>query len=200
MEVKEEIWMPIHGFEEYYHISNLGRVKSLAGKNYNSTKERILKPFNNKIGYLMVIINRPGEKKTCKKMHRLIAEHFIENPNNYRYINHIDSNKTNNSIDNLEWCTQSHNVKHAYETGRRVGVWTGKNFPQEMCAEITRRLLEKNHKRRKCIHVLTGKEYDSAVFFCQEFGYDYKKVKQVIKNNKNKYGVMWLDEYQKLYK
>lgn len=200
MEVKDEIWMPIQGFEDYYHISNLGKVKSLPGKNYNSTKEKILQPFNNKIGYLMVMLHRPGEKKKCKKIHRLLAEHFIGNPNNYKYINHIDSNKTNNSIDNLEWCTQVHNIQHAYDTGRKVGSWTGKNFPPEMCAEITRRFLEKNHKRRKCIHIESKKEYDSAVFFCKDFGLDYTKVKQVIKNPNNKYGVMWLDEYEKLTK
>lgn len=79
-------------------------------------------------------------------------------------------------------------------------MWTVKNFPPEMCVGITKRLLEENHKRHKCIHLETGKEYDSAVFACKDLGFDYTKVKQIIKNPKNKYGIVWLDEYEKMVK
>lgn len=109
----KEIWKDIKGYEGKYQISNLGRVKSL---NYNNTKkEKIIKSEITK-GYVRY---RLSKNKKLKRFlaHRLVAEAFIPNPNNYPIINHIDGNPLNNDIKNLEWCTYKYNAQHALKTG-----------------------------------------------------------------------------------
>ena len=101
-----EIWLDIKGYDGKYQVSNLGRVKSL---NYNKTKkEKLLKPKINNTKYPYVILCKDRVKKTLK-IHRLVAETFIPNPNNYPCVNHIDENKFNNTSNNLEWCTIKYN-------------------------------------------------------------------------------------------
>ena len=116
----EEMWRDIKGYEGLYQVSNLGRVKSLSRFHNNNSggylsKERILKQ-SIKRGYLTVGLCNSGKVKTYS-VHRLVAIAFIDNPNNKKAVNHIDGNKTNNNVDNLEWCTYSENQKHAYKTG-----------------------------------------------------------------------------------
>lgn len=105
----KEIWKDIVGYEGKYMISNMGNVKSLNYK--RSNKEKILKPFKNKDGYLIVGLCING-KKTNFQIHRLVAEIFIPNPNNLPQVNHKDENKLNNSVDNLEWCSVSYNINY----------------------------------------------------------------------------------------
>lgn len=120
----EEKWEKIKGYEDYYEISSLGRVKSLIRKKVRSRnrpttkKENILTNFYNESGYPTVTI-RVNRKQKGFLIHRLIAQHFIPNPNNYLIVNHLDGDKKNFSIDNLEWTTSSLNQKHAYDTGLR---------------------------------------------------------------------------------
>ncbi|MBO7732707.1 MAG: NUMOD4 motif-containing HNH endonuclease [Methanobrevibacter sp.] len=104
----DEVWKTISGYEEY-EISTLGRVKS--HKKHRGTYERYLKPRVVKDGYLMVALYR-NNKCTNKQVHRLVAEAFLEKPLNTTEINHIDGNKTNNCVNNLEWITHLDNVKH----------------------------------------------------------------------------------------
>ena len=115
----EEIWKDIKGYEGLYQISNLGRVKSISRKintfyGYRKTKEKILKSSYDKDGYLKITITNNWKHKT-HKIHRLVAEAFIPNPDNKPTINHIDGNKLNNSIDNLEWATRKEQTKHMHE-------------------------------------------------------------------------------------
>lgn len=112
--MKEEIWKDIKGYEGYYQVSNLGRIKSLQ-RNGTIKKDRILKP-NNVKGYLQITLQKNGIK-AYKKIHRIVAENFITNINNKTEVNHIDGNKHNNCIENLEWVTKSENQKHAYKLG-----------------------------------------------------------------------------------
>lgn len=116
----EEIWKDVVGYEGLYQVSNLGRVKSLTFYNNVHQKryhrERILKGKDNMHGYLCVSLHKNG-KIYQRKIHRLVAQAFIPNPNNFAIINHIDGNKVNNNINNLEWCTYSHNEKEAYRLG-----------------------------------------------------------------------------------
>lgn len=99
----EEVWKEIPGFDNY-QVSNLGRVKS---------KKRILKLYENKrSGYLYTHLSQ-NKKTKVMRVHRIVATVFIENKNNKLYINHIDGNKTNNCVSNLEWCTPKENSIHA---------------------------------------------------------------------------------------
>ena len=117
----EEIWKDIKDYEGLYQISNFGRVKSLKRKvknknGYRIVEEKILKNLINDMGYYTVNL-RKDNQNNIKLIHRLIAENYISNKNNYPIINHIDGNKLNNNIDNLEWCTYSHNIKEAFKLG-----------------------------------------------------------------------------------
>ena len=116
-----EEFRDIKGFEGFYQISNYGRVKSLSrlhknnGKGYIS-KDLILCSSKNIWGYMQYHFSKDNKAKT-KTAHRLIMETFVPNPNNYPCINHKDGNKQNNSLENLEWCTYSHNGKEAVRLG-----------------------------------------------------------------------------------
>lgn len=116
----DEIWKDIEGYEGEYQISNLGRVKSLPkkcfnGKGYFIKAGRILKPIQDKKGYLNVWL-----RKNIFKVHRLVAMTFIPNPDNLPQVNHKDGNKTNNKVINLEWVTDGENLLHAYRVlGRK---------------------------------------------------------------------------------
>ena len=101
-----EEWKPVRNYEGLYEVSNMGRVKSL---NYNKTgKERILKGVDSGIGYLKVVLCKDGKVKQCL-VHRLVAQAFLENPQNLPMINHKDEVKSNNCVQNLEWCSASYN-------------------------------------------------------------------------------------------
>lgn len=106
----EEIWKDIEGFEGLYQVSNLGRVKSF----YTN---RILKCSTHPQGYLTVTLCKDSTKYT-KKIHRLVAQAFIPNPDNKPEVNHIDENKTNNNLSNLEWSTRKENVNHGTRNKR----------------------------------------------------------------------------------
>lgn len=117
----KEIWKDISGFENYYQVSNLGRVKSLSrqiynGKGYYTSSEKILKGHVITNGYIQVEFKKDN-KRYLKLVHRLVAETFIPNLKNLPQINHIDGNKQKNNIENLEWCTNSENQIHAYHMG-----------------------------------------------------------------------------------
>lgn len=113
-----EIWKDIYGYENVYQISNLGNIKSLERIIYDKNnkisgrlKERILKP--NKVfgGYLQIALYK-NNKRSIKKVHRLVAEHFLNNKENKREVNHKDRNVQNNIYTNLEWVTPKENMKH----------------------------------------------------------------------------------------
>lgn len=117
-----EYWCDIEGFKGLYQVSDLGRVKSLDrviidknGISYRN-KSQILKPWNDGNGYMIVDLRKEGLRKTAK-VHRLVAEAFIPNTLEKPQVNHIDGNKENNCLTNLEWCTSSENIKHAFKTG-----------------------------------------------------------------------------------
>ena len=111
-----EQWKDIEGYEGRYQVSNLGRVKSLPilkrnGNGYYWTKEKIRRLKINEDGYQAITLVENSKFKTYT-IHRLVATAFIENPNNYSEVNHIDEIKTNNRVDNLEWCTHAYNLEY----------------------------------------------------------------------------------------
>lgn len=108
-----EEWKDIEGYEGIYQISNLGNVKSLK---YH--KEKRIKSNKNRNGYLKIGLILNGKRKHIS-IHRLVAKAFIPNPNSLPEVNHIDGNKENNKVENLEWNNRKQNSLHAYKTGLR---------------------------------------------------------------------------------
>lgn len=103
-----EIYKPIKNYENYYQITNKGNILSL--------RNNILLKFNDRKGYNSVELNVEGIAKRVS-VHRLVAIHFIPNPDNLPLVNHIDGNTKNNNVENLEWITPSGNQKHAVKRG-----------------------------------------------------------------------------------
>lgn len=122
----------IKGFEGLYAATEEGQIWS-----YKSQK--FLKPADNGCGYLMVGLRKNGERHP-KKIHRLIAETFLPNPEELSDVNHKDQNKYNNSVDNLEWCSRSYNIKYSSQAGKPKlftkirCVETGEIYPDQEAA------------------------------------------------------------------
>lgn len=114
----KEIWKPIKNYEGLYEVSNLGRIKSLPRRG-TGNQEKILKPKTTKFGYYEIVLIRHYNRKSCK-VHRLVAETFIPNPQNKPYINHKDFNGLNNHVDNLEWCTPKENTIYSRQRNRFI--------------------------------------------------------------------------------
>lgn len=125
--MKEE-WVKIKGFEEY-EVSNYGTVK-------NTRTGRIIKTRSTNTGYKLIDLHNNCNVST-KYLHRLVAEAFIPNPNNWPQVNHKDENKENNHVDNLEWCTASYNLSYN-ERAKKVGLHHRENSPTKkkiVCVE-----------------------------------------------------------------
>ena len=106
-----ETFVEVEGFEKY-EVSNLGKVR-------NIKSGRVLKPFLTKNGYLMHLLYENNKhKQKHLYLHRIIATAFIDNPGKKPQVNHIDENKLNNDLSNLEWCTVRENLRHGTRTKR----------------------------------------------------------------------------------
>lgn len=105
-----ENWKEIEGYEGLYKVSDYGRVKSLA--KVGSTEEQMLKPFNND-GYVRYTLRKDGKKKNYLA-HQLVARAFIPNPLNRTYVDHKDTDKTNNHVSNLHWVTKKENSNNPH--------------------------------------------------------------------------------------
>lgn len=128
---KNELWVQVNGFEKRYFISNHGRVKSLpkwVKNRYNGymTREKILSPKKNNKGYFAYELRDGLGNSKMLKRSRLVASHFIPNPNNKDQVNHIDGDRSNDYFENLEWVTQSENIKHSYDHLGRKAAYKGK--------------------------------------------------------------------------
>lgn len=155
-----EVWKPVKSYENYYEVSNLGNVKRLK-------KDKHLVPSKDLNGYFQVLLCKNGTRK-CMKIHKLVANAFIENPNNYNVVNHKDEVKTNNFVENLEWCTIKYNVN--YGTG----------------------LTRAAQKRMMPIYQMLNKEiiatYKSAVEASEITGINYSKIRMCCRNERKTAG------------
>lgn len=134
---QEEIWKDIEGYEGIYQISNTGKVKSLpkewwTGRHYIKTPTKILKPSLDRKGYLKITLCKNTHHVTYR-LHRLLATAFIPKVENKNFINHVDGNKINNNLSNLEWVTSKENNKHAQDTGLNPARYSQKQ--KEACKQ-----------------------------------------------------------------
>lgn len=120
-----EIWKDIPNYEGLYQVSNYGKIKSLERYNYKGhhNLEKILKQSKCKNGYYYVALCK-DKKIKYYQVHRLVAQTFLDNKNNYKCVNHIDGNKLNNNVSNLEFCNHSYNEKEAYRIGLKKTIKT----------------------------------------------------------------------------
>ena len=142
----KEIWKDIKGYEGYYQVSNLGNIKRLkhTDKRGHTYKERMLKPSDKSTAilsmygdsYKRVHLSRDGVARWLM-VHRLVAEAFVPNPNNFNIVNHIDGSRGNNRADNLEWTTYKGNMEHASRIGRMKGTATREN--QKLAIEVLKK-------------------------------------------------------------
>ena len=127
-----EIWKPVKGYEGLYEVSNKARVRSLR-------LDKVLRQNRNSNGYMLVGVSLNGKGKK-KRVHRLVAEAFLDNPEEYKIVHHKDGDKENNLPENLEWTTSSRNNKLAIDDGLRTparGVRNGKiKLTYEQAEEI----------------------------------------------------------------
>lgn len=114
----EEQWEPIPGFEKLYEASTFGRIRNMRG--------RIMKTYTINSGYLCLKFS-VNKQRTSHLVHRLIALTFLENPNDLPEVNHIDEDKSNNHLTNLEWKTSSGNKQHSITTGTYAKIFSTRN-------------------------------------------------------------------------
>lgn len=174
-----EIWKDIKGYEGLYQVSNLGRVKGLDRyvKNNHSVryvKERILKPNKNKDGYFTISFWVNGKMKQYY-VHRLVAEAFLDNPNNYPIVNHRDETSSNNNSSNLEWCSYKYNNDYGTRKIRSM-ISQGKKVLQY---DLQDNLIKEWNSTREIEREL--KIHHSLISNC------CRGKREMIKNNKWKY-------------
>lgn len=174
-----EIWKDIKGYEGFYQVSNLGNIKSLQRfiKRQSGfevfVRQRILKPGKSKKGYWLVVLRNSGKDGT-QKVHRLVAQHFIENPKNFDQVNHKDGIKTNNHVDNLEWCDNSLNQIHSYRVLGKKGHMAGKHG-------------KNNPNSKKVAQIKNGvtlKIFDSSVEAFKQTGIHRSNICKVCRDNR----------------
>ena len=164
-----EIWEWIEGYEGKYQVSNLGRVRSVDRWRANRSngyiqKGQILKA-NLDHGYERVNLYKNGKMKHCR-VHRLVAQTFLENPFGKEQVNHIDGNKRNNRLDNLEWCTPKENNQHAIDNKLKS--------------------LESSNKEIYCFQ--NGKTYKSLTLAAKELGLYKSNICKVCKGKRKSTG------------
>lgn len=157
--IENEIWLDIKGYEGQYQVSNMGRILSkertvevlLRGRKTTNKVFEKLKVFYSAMGgYYGVLLSQNGKNKSYR-VHRLIAKEFIENPENKPYINHINGIKTDNRVENLEWCTASENLQHAYNIGLMNRPIENCNFSKLSLQQITE--IRNTYKRNTALQL-----------------------------------------------
>lgn len=176
----EEIWKDIKGYEGLYQVSSFGNV-------INLKTSKFLKPTFSQDGYLIfhLAINKKFKRF---KTHRLVAKAFIPNYENRPQVNHINGVKTDNKINNLEWATQSENMKHSFMLGLHK-----KKFKQDSNFYNLKRIGLNNPKSRLVIDLNTGIFYNCVRDASVAYGYNYSTLKDYLVGRiKNKTSLIYI--------
>lgn len=168
-----EKWLPIIETEGVYQVSSHGNVRSFK---QNSTQGRLITPHINGRGYYAVSIDIKGVRKTVL-LHRLVANAFLHNPEKLPVVNHINGDKLNCCVDNLEWCSYSHNLEHAYKTGLKQ-----KSKPPKCCKPVKQYSLNNEYI----------KTWDSAVSAAKFLQKDPSAINRACQSHTHRaYGYLW---------
>lgn len=170
-----EVWKKIEGTDERYEVSNTGKVRSLNYKNTGRTKE--LRPAPDPKGYLKTMLPYSGKWKTVK-IHRLVATAFIPNPDNKPQVNHINGNKRDNRVRNLEWVSNYDNAHHAIYHG--------------MFAKSFLATQKENQKRKKPVIAIDKNgghhEYESQSEASRQLNINRRHIQEALKGNRKTAG------------
>lgn len=165
-----EEWKDIEGFDGFYKISNFGRVKSVGGS--SKRKEKIRSLSLTRDGYEKVRLVHNGKDRTMR-VHRLVAEAFIPNPDGKDTVNHIDGNKQNNVVSNLEWANRSEQMFHAYDLGLKTSRMGSDNSNAKLTPEEVKEI-------RK-LYVPYSREF-GTVALANKYGVTDRVIGLIVKN------------------
>lgn len=169
-----KLWKPIVGYEGSYLVSNHGDVLSLKDQ-FGRSRKLLRKPtVDRKTNYVRITLYKKEIGDTIKYVHRLVAEAFLNKEEGKNYVNHIDSNRSNNNVDNLEWCTQSHNIQHGYKQGNikptrhRLNKSTSKNKFKLIYFEKSRQrwvaaVEQTNNPKNKLVKTFSVKKFGAEL-------------------------------------
>ena len=177
-----EIWKPIRDYEGLYEVSNLGRIKRL--ENDKNRKEKILKPYKNKLGYLCINLYRDNKVKQMY-VHRLVAIAFIPNPENKPCIDHINTIRNDNRIENLRWVTYKENMNNEL-TKEKLSGENSNNYGKPRSEEIKKKISEsqkggKNPKARGVFCYELNKSWDTSAEASRELNIDSSNITKCCK-------------------
>lgn len=145
------MWKNIAGYEGRYEVSDTGQIRKAGSK-------KIIGQWINDAKYMIVRLSRP---RKMFRVHRLVAAAFIDNPKNKPYINHIDCNRSNNNVQNLEWCSQLENLQHASKLGRmKRDYWKGRRSPNAKVSEDMVQLIRNEYAAGGVSWETIGKKYN----------------------------------------
>lgn len=180
-----ETWLPVVGYEGLYEVSNLGNIRSLF------RYKKILKPSPSWAGYLTVELFKDKKRKRVT-VHRLVAQAFIQNPDNLPVVNHKDETRTNNHADNLEWCDTRYNLTYGTAMQRRIAHT---DYSKEIYKKIAR---ENGRKTSKPVLQYTKdgvfvKRFNSGKEAARETGIDHSHILECCagKRYKSVGGYVW---------
>lgn len=175
----EEEWREIEGFNGMYLISNKGRVKS-----YKQRKEKFLSTHKTHGNYIIVNLSSNGKNKSYR-LHRLVAKAFIPNKDKKEFVNHIDGNKHNNSVSNLEWCTRQENEIHAWKNGMKEKI----RITSIANSKTARKYIHINKPVRQFdLNMNFIKEWDSAFQVQKQIGIDSSAISKCCRKKLKKAG------------
>ena len=174
--MSNEIWKVIEDYPNY-EVSTLGRIR-------NRETLKLMTPCKNKIGYMLVNLSASDKKNKTPYVHRLVAKAFIENPENLPQVNHKDEDKTNNTVENLEWCSSRYNVNYGHRKLKHLESWKA-NKANNMLSSF-------NAKGRAVQELTTGFCFPAISVACELFQISRPSIHKSLKTGETVAGLKWV--------